>query len=115
MVQGLIKLANPNIIKQEGHQEVVEGCLSIPNKWGKLVRPTEVTIQVLDENGQEIILAGTGEFAKCLCHEIDHLDGILFTDLVTEYLNDAYYKMIEIKGLFLRKYCYNISIKRNAQ
>jgi peptide deformylase len=86
MGQGLIKLVNPKIIKQEGTQEVVEGCLSIPNTWGKLVRPAKVTVQALNENGEEIILTGTGDLAKCFCHEIDHLEGILFTDLVTEYV-----------------------------
>lgn len=86
MGQGLIKLVNPKIIKQEGTQEVVEGCLSIPNKWGKLIRPAKVTVQALNENGEKIILTGTGDLAKCFCHEIDHLEGILFTDFVTEYI-----------------------------
>ncbi|ACO86772.1 peptide deformylase [Clostridium botulinum] len=86
MGQGLIKLVNPKIIKQEGTQEVIEGCLSIPNKFGKLIRPAKVTVQALNENGEEIILTGTGDLAKCFCHEIDHLEGILFTDLVTEYI-----------------------------
>ncbi|KRU28378.1 peptide deformylase [Clostridium sporogenes] len=86
MGQGLIKLVNPKIIKQEGTQEVIEGCLSIPNKFGKLIRPTKVTVQALNENGEEIILTGTEDLAKCFCHEIDHLEGILFTDLVTEYI-----------------------------
>ncbi|WP_434290601.1 peptide deformylase [Clostridium botulinum] len=86
MGQGLIKLVNPKIIKQEGTQEVIEGCLSIPNKFGKLIRSTKVTVQALNENGEEIMLTGTGDLAKCFCHEIDHLEGILFTDLVTEYI-----------------------------
>lgn len=87
MGQGVIKLVNPKIIKKEGTQEVVEGCLSIPNKFGKLKRPEKVTVEALDENGKKITLTGTGDLAKCFCHEIDHLYGILFTDLVTEYLN----------------------------
>ena len=87
MGEGLIKLVNPKIIKAEGTQKVVEGCLSIPNKYGKLERPAKVTIEALNENGEKIILTGTGDLAKCFCHEIDHLDGILFTDFVTEYIN----------------------------
>jgi peptide deformylase len=87
MGQGLIKLVNPKIIEKKGTQEVIEGCLSIPNRFGKLTRPSEVTIQALNENGEEFTLTGTGELAKCICHEIDHLEGILFTDLVTEYIN----------------------------
>ena len=86
MGQGLIKLVNPKIINKEGTQEVIEGCLSIPNTWGKLKRPKKVTIQALNEYGKKIILTGTGDLAKCFCHEIDHLEGILFSDLVTEYI-----------------------------
>lgn len=86
MGEGLIKLVNPKIIEQEGTQEVIEGCLSIPDTWGKLKRPAKVKVQALNENGEEIILTGTGNLAKCFCHEIDHLEGILFTDLVTEYI-----------------------------
>lgn len=86
MGQGLIKLINPKIIKKEGSQQVIEGCLSNPNVFGKLKRPYEVIVQALNENGEEIQLTGTGDLAKCFCHEIDHLEGILFTDLVTEYI-----------------------------
>jgi len=86
MGQGLIKLVNPKIIYKEGEQKVVEGCLSIPDTWGKLKRPAKVIVQALDENGEEVTFTGTGDLAKCFCHEIDHLDGILFTDLVTEYI-----------------------------
>lgn len=83
---GLIKLVNPKIIESEGTQEVIEGCLSIPDKYGKLIRPAKVTVEALNENGEKIILTGTEDLAKCFCHEIDHLDGKLFIDLVTEYL-----------------------------
>lgn len=87
MGQGLIKLVNPVIINKEGTQKVIEGCLSIPNKWGKLNRPASVTIKALNENGDEITITGTGDLAKCICHEIDHLEGVLFTDFVEEYLD----------------------------
>jgi peptide deformylase len=86
MGQGLIKLVNPKIISEEGRQEVIEGCLSNPKVFGRLIRPAKVTVQALNENGEEVILTGTGDLPKCFCHEIDHLEGILFTDLVTEYL-----------------------------
>lgn len=86
MGQGLIKLVNPKIIKCAGEQEVIEGCLSIPNVFGKLKRPAKVIIEALNEEGSKIILKGTKDLAKCFCHEIDHLKGILFTDLVTEYM-----------------------------
>lgn len=86
MGEGVIKLVNPEVIKQEGKQMVIEGCLSIPNIWGKLIRPAKVTVKALNEYGEEVILMGKGDYAKCFCHEIDHLDGILFTDLVTQFL-----------------------------
>ncbi|SHK25144.1 peptide deformylase [Paramaledivibacter caminithermalis] len=86
MGEGLINLINPEIIETQGTQKVVEGCLSIPGKWGKLERPAEVKVKALNEAGEEIIITGEGDFAKCLCHEIDHLNGILFIDKVTEFL-----------------------------
>lgn len=86
MGEGLIKLVNPKIVSAEGRQEVIEGCLSNPNVFGKLIRPEKVIVEALNEYGEKIILTGTKDLAKCFCHEIDHLDGILFTDLVTEYV-----------------------------
>lgn len=86
MGTGIIKLVNPEIIEEKGIQECVEGCLSIPNKYGNTIRPKKVKIKALNENGEEIILTGRGEMAKCFCHEIDHLDGILFIDKVTKWL-----------------------------
>lgn len=86
MGTGLIKLVNPVIVHSQGRQEVVEGCLSHPNVYGKLIRPYEVTVEALNEKGEQITLTGRGDLAKCICHEIDHLDGKLFTDLVTEYV-----------------------------
>ncbi len=87
MGQGLIQLVNPRIIQQKGIQEVVEGCLSLPNRFGRLKRPAMVTVQGLNENGEAVIITARGNLAKCFCHEIDHLDGILFTDLITEYVD----------------------------
>lgn len=87
MGQGLIKLVNPVIVEKTGSQVVTEGCLSLPGTWGNLERPSKIVVNALDENGKEITLTATGDMAKCLCHEIDHLDGVLFTDFVTEYLD----------------------------
>lgn len=86
MGKGTIYLVNPEIVETEGSQEVIEGCLSIPGKWGKLIRPAKVKVKALNEKGEEIILTGEGDLAKCLCHEIDHLDGVLFIDKVTEFV-----------------------------
>ena len=84
-----LKLVNPKIIKSEGEQECMEGCLSFPNRVAKTVRPQAVTVQALNEYGEEIIITGEGEMAKCLCHELDHLDGKIFLDQAVEELELA--------------------------
>lgn len=86
MGEGLINLVNPEIIESEGIQKVTEGCLSVPGKWGELERPAKVKVKALNEDGEEFIITGEGDLAKCLCHEIDHLNGILFIDKVTEFV-----------------------------
>lgn len=87
MGDGLIKLVNPNIIAQSGEQDCIEGCLSFPGRWGRTKRPAKVTVEALDENGKPFRIEGEGDMAKCLCHELDHLDGKVFVDQVTEWLD----------------------------
>ena len=82
-----LKLVKPVIGEQIGEQDCIEGCLSFPGIFGKTKRPMRVKVEALNEKGEKIILDRSGEMAKCLCHEIDHLDGIVFTDKVTEYLD----------------------------
>ena len=77
---GLIKLINPVIVDAAGEQLETEGCLSIPGVYGKVKRPEKVVVKALDENGKLLVLKGTGLLARAFCHEIDHLDGILFID-----------------------------------
>jgi peptide deformylase len=86
--ESLYKLINPRIVSSEGSTEVVEGCLSFPDVWGKVPRPEKVTVCALNEEGEKITLAGEGRTASCLCHEIDHLDGVVFTDKVTEFIDE---------------------------
>lgn len=86
MGEGLLKLVNPQIIESEGEQFVIEGCLSYPDIWGKVLRPKRVLVKALDENGDSFVIEAFDELAKCLCHEIDHLNGIIFTDKVIEYV-----------------------------
>lgn len=86
MGTGLYQLINPIIIASEGTQFVTEGCLSVPGRYGKLIRPKKVTIQALNPDGETITITAENDLAKCFCHEIDHLDGTLFTDKVIEYL-----------------------------
>ncbi len=80
--KGPIKLVNPKIMKQKGTQEVEEGCLSFPNQFAKIIRPAEVIIEALDENGKKIKIKGEGLLAQAISHELDHLDGILFIDKI---------------------------------
>ena len=80
MTIGPMKLVNPVIIKEKGEQEVEEGCLSFPNKYAKMIRPKEVTVEALDENGKKVKIQAKDLLAQALCHEIDHLNGIVFVD-----------------------------------
>ena len=80
----IYKLVNPVIKKSKGEQVCREGCLSVPGVLGDVVRPKEVTVEALDENGNKIVIKAKDLLAICLCHEIDHLDGILFTDKADE-------------------------------
>ena len=77
---GLISLINPEIMEQKGDQTDIEGCLSIPGIVGQVIRPNWVRVRGLNEKGEQVELEGTGLLARAFCHEIDHLDGILFID-----------------------------------
>lgn len=80
--EGPMKLINPAIVKGKGKQEVEEGCLSFPNQYGKIIRPAEVTVEALNENGEKVKIKAKELLAQALCHEIDHLNGILFVDKI---------------------------------
>lgn len=82
--QGLLKLINPEIIYTEGENIGFEGCLSIPGKSGKVKRPAMVKVKYMDEEGNQKIIEGSGLLARALCHEIDHLNGILFIDMIID-------------------------------
>lgn len=82
-----IELVNPVVVREGGIQENVEGCLSIPGKYGITKRPRKVTVKALDRRGREFKISGEGLLARCLCHEIDHLNGVLFIDSVERMLS----------------------------
>lgn len=84
--EGLIELINPEIVSKEGTQNDLEGCLSLPGKWGYVERPNKVTVRAIDRNGDEYEYEGEGLLARAFCHEIEHLDGILFSSHVTEFV-----------------------------
>ncbi|WP_326909274.1 peptide deformylase [Sedimentibacter sp. MB31-C6] len=81
------KIINPKIIETSGEQIDQEGCLSVPEVKKNIKRPKNVTVVYTDENGKEVTLKGQDLLARCICHEIDHLDGILFIDRVEKQVD----------------------------
>ena len=84
-----VKVVDNKIRSLESHglQECIEGCLSFPDRFAKTIRPYEVTIQALNEYGEEVVITGKGEMAKCFCHELEHLDGKIFLDKAIEEID----------------------------
>ncbi len=80
----LIELINPEMIEEKGKQTGAEGCLSIPGVTGDVTRPQVVTVKGLDRNGKDIVIEGKDLLARALCHELDHLNGVLFTDKIED-------------------------------
>lgn len=89
--EGPIVLINPEILETEGSQTGEEGCLSVPGKSGQVTRPDYVKVKALNEEMEETVLEGTGLLARAFCHEIDHLDGKMYVDLVEGELHDVNY------------------------
>ena len=77
---GVIEMINPIIIAKKGHQEEGEGCLSMPGEYGITSRPMFVTVRANNRKGETFTISGDGLKARAFCHEIDHLDGILYKD-----------------------------------
>lgn len=84
--QGIIELVNPVITESSGMQEALEGCLSCPNQWGITRRPKNVTVKAQNRSGEEFTISGEDLLAQAFCHELDHLDGILFKEKVLRML-----------------------------
>ncbi len=83
---GLIELINPEIVSKRGKQTGSEGCLSSPGKYGLVTRPMKVKVKALDRNGNPFTIEGSELLARAFCHEIDHLNGVLFQDLAERML-----------------------------
>lgn len=77
----LIELVNPELIAEDGVQEGMEGCLSLPGYWGEVTRPNWVKVKAQDRNGNWFEVEGSELTARCFCHELDHLDGRLYSQL----------------------------------
>lgn len=82
----LIELINPEVVESSGRQRTREGCLSLPGKCGITERPMQVTVEATGRDGKRYRISGTGLLAKAFCHEIDHLDGILYSDVAKRML-----------------------------
>ena len=84
----IIELINPVIVSQEGEQTGLEGCLSVPGKWGIVTRPNHVRVRAQDRNGKWFEVEGEGLTARAFCHEIEHLDGHLYTEHIDHFLTE---------------------------
>ncbi len=84
----IIEFIDPVILETSGEQTGTEGCLSVPNRSGTVTRPNKVTVEATDRHGNRFTYTGEGLMARCLCHEYDHLDGILYTDKASEMYDD---------------------------
>ncbi|MBQ7794236.1 MAG: peptide deformylase [Clostridia bacterium] len=85
--EGKIELVNPVLVASEGTQNGSEGCLSVPGVFGEVERPQKVTVEAYDRNGEKITVTGEDLLARALCHELEHLDGKLFLERVTKFLD----------------------------
>ena len=94
----LIKLVNPEFVLRQGEQRHDEGCLSVPGFGGSPVRPARVVVKGLDPDGQEKTYEGTELLARAFCHEIDHIDGLLFVDRLTPLKRDLMKRKLRKKA-----------------
>ncbi len=85
-------LVNPRILEKEGTQTADEGCLSVPGKAGTVTRPMKVKVKAFDIDMNEFVLEAEGLLARAVCHEIDHLSGVMYVDLVEGTLHDVEYE-----------------------
>ena len=97
-----IELVNPEIVSQSGEQTGLEGCLSVPGKWGIVTRPNIVRVRAQDRDGNWFEAEGEGLTARCFCHELAHLDGHLYTEHIDHFLSEeelqAYLEQEEEEG-----------------
>ncbi|MBQ1371772.1 MAG: peptide deformylase [Oscillospiraceae bacterium] len=88
----IVELVNPEIVEQSGEQDGLEGCLSVPNRFGMVVRPNYVKLRAQDRHGDWYSYEGEELIARCFCHELEHLDGHLYTERAYRMLSDEEYE-----------------------
>ena len=84
----ILELVNPELLETSGEQEGAEGCLSVPGKYGLVKRPNYAKVRAQDRNGEWFEAEGEELIARCLCHELDHLDGIMYTEIMERFLTE---------------------------
>ncbi len=84
----VLELVNPELLETDGEQEGAEGCLSVPGKYGLVKRPYYAKVRAQDRNGEWFEAEGEELIARCFCHELDHLDGIVYTQIMERFLTD---------------------------
>ena len=86
--ENILELVNPELLETDGEQEGAEGCLSVPGKYGLVKRPYYAKVRAQDRNGEWFEAEGEELIARCFCHELDHLDGIVYTEVMERYLTE---------------------------
>lgn len=84
----VLELINPSLLETSGEQVGAEGCLSVPGKYGIVKRPNYAKVRAYDRDGNEFEVEGEELMARCFCHELDHLDGIVYTEIMERYLTE---------------------------
>ena len=86
--EGILELVNPTLVETDGEQTGPEGCLSVPGKYGLVKRPYYAKVRAQDRNGEWFEAEGEELIGRCFCHELDHLDGILYTEVMERFLTE---------------------------
>ena len=86
--EGILELVNPSLLETDGEQEGAEGCLSVPGKYGLVKRPYYAKVKAQDRYGDWYEVEGEELIARCFCHELDHLDGIIYTEVMERFLTE---------------------------
>ena len=102
----IIELVNPEIIETSGKQVGLEGCLSLPGKWGIASRPYKAKVKAFNRNGDEFTVEGEGLIARAFCHELDHLDGVLYDEKAERMLFPEEIEKLNAGELDLSDECY---------